>query len=504
MPLSCDKRIYGTSYLINKYYEGGSIGIALATAAFYPLERVRVELQSKAGDSRENDDSRKGTTNNDDTKMQEYDVSMSPPCTDEDEQTLAGIQQQQQQQPTPSSSPDSSAGSFELIPSINERSLDGVSMSFDEGDNHISEQVKSISQNNQQHNNAKPSQNETVFQCLLRLYQEQSLYKGASHVVATLSISNAVFFYALQVTKRGMNSLPYLDGKGPVLTQQNHVHQGRQKGNQHHFKRPSSIYSMLDFLLPKSTTGTSLLASSIAGCINVLLTNPLWVASLRIITESERPVNVKEEGDNDDGEMQQNKQQQQPNLWSVIQRIVQTEGISHLWNGTSTSLLLVSNPIIQHFLYEQLRMRLLCRKQQHGRGREGKLNVGTPSLSPLEAFILGAFAKAVATILTYPLQLSQVLLRLQRKKLQPSTGNHSVQPYGSSLKKRHDDEEVAYRGTFHCLSTQYSSGGLPALFQGLNAKLLQTVVTAAFTFVTYEQTLSQVGRVYNMLGTSNS
>ena len=132
------------------------------------------------------------------------------------------------------------------------------------------------------------------------------------------------------------------------------------------------------------------------------------------------------------------------------------------------------------------------------------MNVGTLSLSPLEAFVLGAFAKAVATILTYPLQLSQVILRLQRKNLQPSTGNHSIERDGSSSKKYHDEEEVAYRGTLHCLSTQYSSGGLQALFQGLNAKLLQTVLTAAFTFVTYEQTLSQVGRVYNILGTASN
>ena len=112
--------------------------------------------------------------------------------------------------------------------------------------------------------------------------------------------------------------------------------------------------------------GKSLLASTIAGCINVLLTNPLWVASLRIM-ESRIPK------DDSSDFVKVDKHNQQPTtLWNVMNRIVQSEGVSHLWNGTTTSLLLVSNPIIQHFLYEQLRsMRLVeltnrnRRKMQH-------------------------------------------------------------------------------------------------------------------------------------------
>ena len=51
-----------------------------------------------------------------------------------------------------------------------------------------------------------------------------------------------------------------------------------------------------------------------------------------------------------------------------------------------------------------------------------------------------------------------------------------------------------------CLYQQLMRGGIPALFQGMNAKLLQTVLTAAFTFLTYEQTLVQVAKVYEALG----
>ena len=228
--------------------------------------------------------------------------------------------------------------------------------------------------------------------------------------------------------------------------------------------------------------GRSLLSSTIAGCINVLLTNPLWVASLRIM-ESKIPTV-------EDDTIQQ-QANQKPTLWGVMQRIVQSEGVSSLWNGTSTSLLLVSNPIIQHFMYEQLRTIILGRRQQrHARQRSDGRKGNALSLSPLEAFLFGAVAKGIATVATYPLQLAQVLLRLQRKKLQSDQ-------QGSNSKDIHD--ATIYNGTLDCLVKQFSSRGLSGLFQGMNAKLLQTVLTSAFTFLTYEQTLSQVGRLYEML-----
>jgi len=314
-------------------------------------------------------------------------------------------------------------------------------------------------------------QHETITQCLLRLYQEQTLYKGASHMVTTLTISNAIFFYALQVIKRRLSSLQSLN------TNQRYQNHDRRY-NQH-----SYILNLLYHVLPKSKMGRSLLSSSIAGCINVLLTNPLWVASLRIM-ESRIPT-VEVEGNDGDTKQQAH---QKPTLWNVMQRILQSEGLSSLWNGTSTSLLLVSNPIIQHFMYEQLRTIILGRRQQrHARQRkEWKALL----LSPLEAFLLGAVAKGIATVATYPLQLAQVLLRLQKKKLQSDQ-------QGSNSKDIHDSS--IYNGTLDCLGKQFSSRGISGLFQGMNAKLLQTVLTSAFTFLTYEQTLSQVGRLYEML-----
>ena len=79
------------------------------------------------------------------------------------------------------------------------------------------------------------------------------------------------------------------------------------------------------------------------------------------------------------------------------------EGIRSLWNGTLPSLLLVSNPAIQFMTYEFIKrkMHVYCGQEQ---------------LSGITYFCIGAVAKAVATVLTYPLQLVQTKLRVSNLK----------------------------------------------------------------------------------------
>jgi len=86
-------------------------------------------------------------------------------------------------------------------------------------------------------------------------------------------------------------------------------------------------------------------------------------------------------------------------------------------------------------------------------------------LPPAEAFLVGAMAKAIATVLTYPLQLTQTVLRL---------------------------ENNAYKGIIDCLVQLYRRAGYREWYTGMRAKLLQSVLTAAFTFLTYEQILGAV------------
>ncbi|XP_075978723.1 peroxisomal Membrane Protein 34 [Anticarsia gemmatalis] len=215
----------------------------------------------------------------------------------------------------------------------------------------------------------------STFELLVKLATEEgldSLYRGLSPVLQSISVSNFVYFY----TFHGLRRLASKD---------------------------TSALKDLTFGI-------------IAGSINVLLTSPLWVVNTRMKLEK-ASYNSLVEG-----------------LFDLFQK----EGAKGLWSGTLPSLLLVSNPAIQFMVYESLKRQLVARG----------------SFDTFSAFLVGAVAKAVATTLTYPLQLVQSRLRA-----------------GTSLKPLYRDVK---------------SKPLVA-FRGLEAKLLQTVMTAALMFIIYEK-----------------
>lgn len=86
-------------------------------------------------------------------------------------------------------------------------------------------------------------------------------------------------------------------------------------------------------------------------------------------------------------------------ILDCFSKIICREGVGALWNGTGPSLLLVGNPTIQFVVYEALKRRFtrIFRTQQ---------------LGDLTLFLIGAIAKAVATMITYPVQVLQSRLRV--------------------------------------------------------------------------------------------
>lgn len=153
----------------------------------------------------------------------------------------------------------------------------------------------------------------------------------------------------------------------------------------------------------------------IAGSINVLITSPLWVVNTRMKFDSNTYTS----------------------LTGGLIELAKREGAKGLWSGTLPSLLLVSNPAIQFMVYESLKRRFT--------------NQGFDNYT---AFLFGAMAKAVATTLTYPLQLVQARLR----------AGTSIKPLYKQIKEKPS-----------------------TLFRGLEAKLFQTVLTAALMFAIYEK-----------------
>ena len=361
---------------------GGSLGSALALLLFYPLERARIELQSRAADA-----SRRGREEDGGSKDGQDDVVVSA----------------------------SSSESYDMVDPQQQVSSSGI--------------------------RRKSDNDSGIVSCLVDLRQRGELYRGATPVVSTLAISNYVFFYALSMMKKILAS--------------------RRDGND-------------------NSKTKSLVASSLAGIINVLLTNPLWVSNLRIVKGMKSPVRRTQEG----GINQQQQQQQctvESNLFAMMGKIAKEEGIGHLWSGTWASILLVSNPVIQYFAYDQFKAALLSRRQYQQRiipivPSSSRASPSFDTLSPVEAFVIGAVAKAIATVATYPIQLAQTVLRLQEKR-------------GPEEEIRDDVANDGDKDTLRCLVRIYQEGGVAGMYQGMNAKLLQTVLTASFMFIGYEKIL---------------
>lgn len=189
------------------------------------------------------------------------------------------------------------------------------------------------------------------------------------------------------------------------------------------------------------TPGLNLAVGAVAGSVNVCLTTPLWMVCTQLAVQAKHGA----------------KDGQEPYRGMIdgLIRCYQTEGVQGLWKGLTPNLMLVSNPTIHFFTYERVRFafeRLSKRR-------------GSP-ITSLEFFLMGALAKTVATVFTYPVQIAQSQLRNDRKS---------------------KDGSRKYSGTLDCLRKIYTAAGFAGLYRGIFAKLWQTVLTAAFQFMTFEK-----------------
>ncbi|XP_014243148.1 peroxisomal membrane protein PMP34 [Cimex lectularius] len=190
------------------------------------------------------------------------------------------------------------------------------------------------------------------------------------------------------------------------------------------------IYHGLKARSVGNKAGKDLVLASIAGMINVLLTTPLWMVNTRMkmagVTEAYR----------------------YKSLLDGLLKVSRLEGLRTLWAGTIPSLILVSNPAIHMAVYEAIKRRLPPRE-----------------LSAVNYFLISAIAKMVATFLTYPLQLAQAKLR----------HGHCLEGLSSNA------------GTIQLLLYLLKRQGVEGLYKGMEAKLLQTVLTTSLMFMIYEK-----------------
>ncbi len=116
------------------------------------------------------------------------------------------------------------------------------------------------------------------------------------------------------------------------------------------------------------SAGRNMLVAALAGIVNVLLTHPLWTLSTQLTLRADE------------------------SILQCCQRILESHGLAGLYAGLASSIMLVSNPILQFVCYEQLAKRVRAK---------GAATV----------FCMGACAKALATLATYPLLVAKSKLQ---------------------------------------------------------------------------------------------
>ncbi|XP_017277350.1 peroxisomal membrane protein PMP34 [Kryptolebias marmoratus] len=204
----------------------------------------------------------------------------------------------------------------------------------------------------------------------------------------------------------------------------------------------------------KPRPSKDLLMGVVAGVVNVILTTPMWVVNTRLKLQGVRFRN------------EDLHPTQYRGIFDAFSQIISNEGVGTLWNGTLPSLVLVLNPAVQFMIYEAM-------KRKAGRGGR--------KISSAKIFLIGAVAKAIATTATYPLQTVQAILRFGQYK---GDGKGGLMGSLSTI--------------FFLFMERIKTHGFLGLYKGLEAKLLQTVLTAALMFVVYEKITAATFRVMGL------
>ncbi|KAH6757246.1 Mitochondrial substrate carrier family protein [Perilla frutescens var. hirtella] len=204
---------------------------------------------------------------------------------------------------------------------------------------------------------------------------------------------------------------------------------------------------------------SSLVVAALAGCVNVLLTNPIWLVVTRMQTHTKKSQPNRKDADSLSSEDVILTAMEPPPFGTshVIQEVYGEGGVLGFWRGVFPTMIMVSNPSIQFMLYETL-LKKLKKRRSSSKGNNG--------VTAYEIFLLGALAKLGATVVTYPLLV--VKSRLQAKQITV-------------------DKRQQYRGTLDAIMKMIRYEGFYGFYKGMSTKIVQSVLAAAVLFMVKEE-----------------
>lgn len=226
-------------------------------------------------------------------------------------------------------------------------------------------------------------------------------------------------------------------------------------------------------------TGMSLAMGSLAGALNMTMTLPLEMINTRaqiLSSDSED-----EEGENASVEATDDGKKSAPHhkgMWELAREIYAEDGMLSFWKGFIPSLVLVTNPSINFTIFDKLKLRVQTTKM---------LATGASRLASLtawEAFMIAAVAKAIATLVTYPVIRAKVLMQAQKKHIE----NGGAHPH-------HHHHADMGNSMLQVLKRIGELEGPSGYFKGCSAQLFNTVLKSALLVMTKEQITKYTMRV---------
>ncbi|GAA0147562.1 transporter [Lithospermum erythrorhizon] len=306
------------------------------------------------------------------------------------------------------------------------------------------QQTERLAKKNNKHNNI---QGTTLFQIIQVIRTEGlgGLYSGLKPSLFGTAASLGIYYYFYQLFKNKAEAIAAINKKKGV---------------------GDGSVGMFSWLI----------VAALAGSLNVLCTNPIWVLVTRMQThtqaerkqlEAEREALLKEASENNLtvpslearlAELDSRKPHPYGTLLAAFE-VYNESGITGFWKGIIPTLIMVCNPSIQFMIYET--------SLKHLKRKRAANKQDVRDITALEVFLLGAIAKLGATVSTYPLLV--VKSRLQAK--QEIGGNSSYR----------------YSGTFDAIIKMIRYEGLPSFYKGMSTKIVQSVFAASVLFMVKEE-----------------
>lgn len=194
-----------------------------------------------------------------------------------------------------------------------------------------------------------------------------------------------------------------------------------------------------------STIGNTV-CGVLAGVSNLTVTLPIELLSVRIQTDDTSSRTVSQHASD-----------------------IIAEGPSSLWRGFEVSSILTLNPALTFAIFDELRSRWLGLRARAG-----------ASLTAAQAFILGAIAKSLATILTYPLMRAKTIMQAEGRQQQ--SPDKKPQANGAAQAAPRQKRDMA-----RVLLDVYAQEGFEGLYRGCAAQIFTAVTKSGILLTAKER-----------------